>query len=121
MWCISWNVRGLGSAVKIRKIFGLVRSYNLEILLLQETMKTAWSEEEVRKLWSDDEFEFEWVEADGKSGGLLTVWDSNCFVKTTVFKKKIFLSITGIWKAKDVRINLVNMYCPCKSEDQNVV
>ncbi|KAK8600994.1 hypothetical protein V6N12_050839 [Hibiscus sabdariffa] len=109
MRCISWNVRGLGSAVKVRKVNSLVRGYDLEIMLLQETMKTVWSEEEVRKLLIDDEFEFEWVEADDKSGGLLIVWDRNCFVKTIVFKKKNFLSITEFYLELKMRAGLLVM------------
>ncbi|KAL4386049.1 hypothetical protein GQ457_09G019740 [Hibiscus cannabinus] len=53
-----------------------------------ETMKAVWLDEKVRKLWIDDEFEFGCVEVVRKSRVLLTVWDSNYFVKTTVLRNK---------------------------------
>ncbi|KAK9031483.1 hypothetical protein V6N11_032860 [Hibiscus sabdariffa] len=77
----------MGSTIKTRNVNSLVKSFRVKILFIQETKKTSWSMEEIRILWADDEFDFLWVESDGKSGGLLVVWDRNWFSTINVTKK----------------------------------
>ncbi|KAL4384284.1 hypothetical protein GQ457_15G029320 [Hibiscus cannabinus] len=91
MKCVSWNARGMGSNGKMMITSGMVKSQKVEVLLLQETKKTEWSAEEIRKIWSDDDFEFRMVEADGRSGR---------------------------WIRLDVQVKIVNVYAPCSVAEQ---
>ncbi|KAK9028414.1 hypothetical protein V6N11_068219 [Hibiscus sabdariffa] len=49
-----------------------------------ETKKENWTVDEVRKLWHHDEFEFRAVDSCGRSGGVITIWDRNCFSEVSV-------------------------------------
>ncbi|KAL4380092.1 hypothetical protein GQ457_02G021450 [Hibiscus cannabinus] len=57
----------------------------------------------------------------GKSGGLLVVWDINWFSMINVTKNQRFISITGKWSKLDTLVNLVNVYAPCTLADQEKV
>ncbi|KAK8618866.1 hypothetical protein V6N13_132844 [Hibiscus sabdariffa] len=51
------------------------------MLLLQETKKKEEEigEREVGRIWQNDEFRFLVASSEGKSGGLLTIWDTSKF------------------------------------------
>ncbi|KAK8509041.1 hypothetical protein V6N12_054069 [Hibiscus sabdariffa] len=76
----KFEARGMGSYGKMMIVSRLVKSQRVDVFRFQEMKKiTEWSVEEIRKLWPDDKFDFKAVEADGRSGGLVTLWDRNCF------------------------------------------
>ncbi|KAK8501623.1 hypothetical protein V6N12_034023 [Hibiscus sabdariffa] len=106
---VIWNVRGLGTDLKLNAVKKLVREQQVQVLLLQETKKTAISEDEVRKLWVD-EFHFRVGNAVGRSGGLLTLWDKNCFRLGKVSIQDRIISVSGVWIPKDVQVTIINIY-----------
>ncbi|KAL4309158.1 hypothetical protein GQ457_01G002270 [Hibiscus cannabinus] len=98
-----------------RRTLELGKKFGLKIKGSEEE---AWSAEEIRKIWSDDDFEFRMGEADGRSGGLVTIWDRNCFTLESVCQNKNFLAITGRWIRLDVQVKIVNVYAPCSVAEQ---
>ncbi|KAK8505561.1 hypothetical protein V6N12_038302 [Hibiscus sabdariffa] len=109
------NASGMGLNGKMMIVSRLVKSQRVEVLFLQETKKPEWSVEEIRKLWSDDEFEFKAVEADGRSGSLVTIWDRNCFTLENVCQSSRFLSIMGRWTKLDAQVKDVKCMLPSES------
>ncbi|KAL4341050.1 hypothetical protein GQ457_08G035770 [Hibiscus cannabinus] len=73
MRIISWNVRGMSSDVKVSAIRKLIRSFRIDMILIQETKKEVFDISEIHKLWFDDEFGFKFSASVGRSGGLLTI------------------------------------------------
>ena len=71
---ISWNCRGLGSALKEAAMKDLVQIHNPEILLVQETKM-----EESATLQAGNQF---WKKGPGignSSRGIATFWDSTLY------------------------------------------
>ncbi|KAL4333560.1 hypothetical protein GQ457_07G011560 [Hibiscus cannabinus] len=113
MKILTWNWFG-------RKMYGYQKigaGSEVEVLL-HETNKVTWSKKEVRKLWPDDEFDFRMVESDGRAGGLISIWDTNCFRAESEIVNSIFFLITGKWIQSDTLVNLINMYVPCVASNQ---
>ncbi|KAK8532154.1 hypothetical protein V6N13_131489 [Hibiscus sabdariffa] len=53
---LSWNVRGMGSVVKLKALRRILFEQKLEIAFIQETKEEAISEEEISSMWYDVEF-----------------------------------------------------------------
>ncbi|KAL7248437.1 hypothetical protein ACSBR2_003212 [Camellia fascicularis] len=51
----------------------------MDMVLLQETKKSAGDESVVRSLWPFDSMEFMVVDAEGSAGGLLCIWRPEVF------------------------------------------
>lgn len=76
---LSWNIRGLGSNLKKRFVNELIKSRKPDIMFVQETkieiMHTDW----VERMWDNNNMDFMFVEAESASGGLVTMWNRDCF------------------------------------------
>ncbi|KAK8714352.1 hypothetical protein V6N13_149545 [Hibiscus sabdariffa] len=65
MRILTWNVRGMGSDVKISVVRGMVRLHRIDLLFIHETIKVDVKEKLVRRVWKDDGFEFRFSAAEG--------------------------------------------------------
>ncbi|KAK5786932.1 hypothetical protein PVK06_041582 [Gossypium arboreum] len=86
---------------------------------LSETKMEMISKEEVRKLWRDDNCEFRFIAANGKSGGLLTMWSIDDFLVSNVWCDDRVLIIEGKWVKEDLEAVLVNIYAPNIATEQS--
>ncbi|KAK9053898.1 hypothetical protein SSX86_024973 [Deinandra increscens subsp. villosa] len=64
------------------------------------------------RLWGRGDFGWEFVNARGKSGGLLSVWDNSKFKFLKPIKDANFLIISGSIDGGRVILNVVNVYSP---------
>ncbi|KAE8696464.1 hypothetical protein F3Y22_tig00110670pilonHSYRG00065 [Hibiscus syriacus] len=118
MKILSWNIRGMGSAVKISELRRIIRFHKIEFALIQETKKEVFNEVEIGCMWSDDDFEFRFSKAIGKSGGLLSIWDKNRFkVESSIINDR-FILISGNYTVDNSSVSIVNVYAPCEGRDQ---
>lgn len=78
MKIVSWNIKGLGDYSKQLAVKHLNMKINPELVLIQETKKEAFKVEAIKKLWSSKDIGWSFVEAYGRSGGLLLImWDES--------------------------------------------
>ncbi|KAJ0535621.1 putative RNA-directed DNA polymerase [Helianthus annuus] len=118
---ISWNIRGLGSASKGNWIKNLKVANEVGFLMIQETQFQSFGGVDVSRLWGSRDFDYDVVDAVGRSGGLLSVWDSKIFTKTSVIKRRYILVVSGYLKNDGQKVSLVNVYCPQKLVDKRMV
>ncbi|GMP50136.1 hypothetical protein CsSME_00043071 [Camellia sinensis var. sinensis] len=71
----SWNARGLGRLEKRRKVKKSIADRKVDIILLQETKISVINSDLVKSLWPGDHMEFMAVDAVGRAGGLLCIWN----------------------------------------------
>ncbi|GMP39143.1 hypothetical protein CsSME_00010098 [Camellia sinensis var. sinensis] len=71
----SWNIRGIDRPEKIRKIKKSILERKVDIILIQETKKSEVNIGLIRSKWPGDQFEFMAVDAVGRAGGLLCIWN----------------------------------------------
>jgi mannosylglycoprotein endo-beta-mannosidase len=109
----SFNIRGLGSRVKRKKIRDLVRGEKLDFLAIQETKMESISEAFVNSLWGSCDCDWAYLPAEGNSGGILSIWNK---VKTSLVFTFIGVGFVGV--CLDIvnesrRCFVVNVYAKC--------
>lgn len=108
----------MGKSSWVRK---LKVSNEVGFIMLQETQFQSLEGVDVSRLWGSGEFEFEYVDATGRSGGLISIWNPKVFVKTSIFKSRSMLVVSGYMKHDGQKVSYVNVYCPQKLVDKRVV
>nr|GEY05385.1 RNA-directed DNA polymerase, eukaryota [Tanacetum cinerariifolium] len=68
-----------------------------------------------------DAFDYASCPSTGRSGGLVSVWDTNSFTMTNVFPFEIVLIVEGFWISTKLYCFMVNVYAPKMKKDFNVV
>ena len=72
------------------------KKFAVDFIGLQETHVSGMSSSEVSSLWGCGGLEFDSVDAVGRSGGLVNMWNGKVFKKTASVKGRYFLLTTGI-------------------------
>lgn len=83
MKIVSWN-----TALK-----HLLKKINLDLVLIQETKRDLFDIDFIKSLWSSKDVGWVFVEAYGKSGGILTMWDESKILVIEVLKGGYSLSV----------------------------
>ncbi|XP_028104164.1 uncharacterized protein LOC114303229 [Camellia sinensis] len=107
----SWNTRGIGRPEKRRKIKKGVVERKVDIILLQETKKSKISISLIRSMWPGDRFEFLAVDAVGRAGGLLCIWNPAVFQLMDSCCNHSFLLLSGTLFSSFPCV-IVNVYAP---------
>ena len=79
MLAISWNVKGLGKGEKKRRVRRLVEAHKSGILFLQETKLRSFDDRLVKALGGSVFNRGLAKDADGASGGLVSLWNDQLF------------------------------------------
>ncbi|KAK2372032.1 DNA-(apurinic or apyrimidinic site) endonuclease [Trifolium repens] len=79
MKLISYNIRGLGGKAKKSDIRKIILQNSPDLVCIQETKAEKLDRRTCTSLWGSYEFDFVFKEADGRSGGLLTIWGLKSF------------------------------------------
>jgi hypothetical protein len=117
----SFNVRGLGSRVKRKKIADLVRTEKLDFLALQETKMEVISDSLVHNLWGNSDCCWAFVPSVGSSGGILSIWRKQYSVLLFSFFGEGFLGVCLDWGVIPQRIFLINIYSKCDLSAKRVL
>lgn len=79
MICLSLNVRGIGEGYNVSWVRRLSMKYRISFMGVQETQLSDENNIDVVGCWYNGEFGFAATPSTGRSGGLLSVWDSKLF------------------------------------------
>ncbi|KAI3814944.1 hypothetical protein L1987_14593 [Smallanthus sonchifolius] len=109
--CIGIDLTGHEGLVRA-VIQGLKTSLGAHFISLQETKIGGKSEFKFHRFWGKTIFEPDYVEAVGSSGGIVCIWDPGVFTRSSSFKHRHFLVISGTLKLSGVQLNVVNVYAP---------
>ncbi|GMP41576.1 hypothetical protein CsSME_00011624 [Camellia sinensis var. sinensis] len=92
----SWNIRGIGRPEKRRKIKKSILERKVDIILIQETKKSEVNIGLIRSMWPGDQFEFMTVDAAGRAGGLLCIWNPKRILTKSGIYMREFGALAGI-------------------------
>ncbi|KAA3480295.1 Transcriptional regulator ATRX [Gossypium australe] len=98
MRIVSWNVRGLGTEVKIAMVRRLVSKHRVDVCFLQESKLVIVSGDLIRRIWGDDDFDFRYAGALGRSGegnSLSERWDG---VLINVYAPNLLSEQRSFWE-----------------------
>jgi hypothetical protein len=76
MICLYFNAHGVGGAPKILSLKRLVKSFSLDIIFIQEIMRSCSKAWECFSMWLKD-WSYNTLEFDGMSEGILMAWNSS--------------------------------------------
>ncbi|XP_016178406.1 uncharacterized protein LOC107620802 [Arachis ipaensis] len=117
----SWNVRGLAGTEKLSMVKNFRKKFNVHVLGLIETKKEVMTKFEVVQLWGNDGVGWEFVEAEGASGGLLLMWDSTVFNLSSCYKGARWLCVDGVLLKNNFRCAFCLVYGEHDREEKLVV
>lgn len=118
---ISWNIRGASKEANRSNVKTVVNEVKGNLLCLQETKSQNWPICKVHNLGLCNNVG--WVEsvAQGRSGGLLLVWEKDYFeVKETVVHRS-WIAVKGILSKTGAQFVCINVYAPQKSRDKSML
>jgi exonuclease III len=106
---------------KKKEIQKLIHSQRPDVICIQETKMEVVERSMCTWLWGSDEFGFTFKPAEGRSGGLLTIWNSNVLVsqKTSILNHTLWLE--GEWGAEKKKVNLMTVYAPCDTRRKRLL
>lgn len=93
MKIVSWNIKGLCKDEKRLKIKNFVQNHCPDMVCLQETKIQRFDPSMIKSLWSSKDIGWSTIDAIGKSGGILMMWDEVCICVKEVIKGGHTLSI----------------------------
>nr|GEW67386.1 RNA-directed DNA polymerase, eukaryota, reverse transcriptase zinc-binding domain protein [Tanacetum cinerariifolium] len=106
---MTFNSCGLG-ARKCKAISKLCNKHNISFLGIQKTHYLTIDPFKVKCLWGNFQFEHAVSPSVGRSGGILSVWDTTSFSKLNVFPFENCLIIEGRWLYSHLHCYMVNVY-----------
>ncbi|XP_021980119.1 uncharacterized protein LOC110876248 [Helianthus annuus] len=123
---LSLNIRGLGSGrfssdMKSAWVQKLRNVNEVGFLMLQETQFKSIGNLDVNKFWGSGDFQFEWVGASGRSGGIISFWDPKRFVLHSVVKNRWFVAIKGSIRDSGKICMVINVYSPQTLGDKRLL
>jgi exonuclease III len=92
MRIMNWNFRGLGRCGRTTQLKDYLRKEKIDIICLQETIKTEFTDHEIRSIKPGEMFHWNWVPAVGHSGGLLLGVKDNIFEVGSIDSGQFFIS-----------------------------
>ncbi|KAL8490614.1 hypothetical protein ACS0TY_022568 [Phlomoides rotata] len=115
---MTFNVRGLGKRMKRQEVRRIIKTNGIDMCCLQETKMEQMEHMSGGDLWPDREFEWVWREAEGRSGGLISIWNRKWFVKTSSWHSRRVLVVNGRWVEDNEEMVVINVYAPCDFADK---
>ncbi|XP_022006792.1 uncharacterized protein LOC110905209 [Helianthus annuus] len=104
------NIKGAGGVGKAKVVRGLLSKYGLNFIAIQETQFRDLPDRVIKRFWDNTAFDYIKVDADGRSGGLLSIWSPGVFKKNLDVKTQNFILVKGQVTGEQEEIIVVNVY-----------
>ncbi|KAL9681272.1 hypothetical protein QQ045_013054 [Rhodiola kirilowii] len=120
MHLLSWNIRGANGRKKQQAISALRRTRSMDMTFIQETKIGKHDERVVAAMWGGEKMCWRCVDAEGSSGGLLTIWDPGFMQLRDEVMGKGFIMVQGevMCDHQPALINFLNVYAPCGDKEK---
>ncbi|XP_068486341.1 uncharacterized protein [Phaseolus vulgaris] len=118
MIVVNLNIRGLGGGTKARYLSHTVLKEGAEILCLQETKTTSFSDARCFILWGS--CNIGWVHHEGinGAGSMITMWNKQAFEYGNHVVGTGFIAIEGYHLQAKRHCVVVNVYAACNIQDK---
>lgn len=83
MKILSYNARGVGKRAKRKEVKEYVKKFRVDLCCIQETKLSKMEEPICRAIWGNNSYDWVCKEAEGTTGGILTIWNPDCFCKSS--------------------------------------
>ncbi|XP_019435175.1 PREDICTED: uncharacterized protein LOC109341686 [Lupinus angustifolius] len=113
MNCASFNVRGLRSQLKRRRLMRLIATNKVDFVGLQETKLETCDDSCCYNISGSKDCDWKFNPSIGRSGGILSIWNNLKFSKIQTVRGNGFLAVHGIWLPGQFPCCMVNIYSSC--------
>lgn len=113
---LCWNIKGINSQLKWDALRNKIVESWCDIICIQETKRELFDLNYVKNFCPPSFDCFEYLPSVGASGGVITIWKSQCFTDTLAFMNEFSLSVEFASKHNNQTWVLTNVYAPCTSE-----
>nr|XP_043623555.1 uncharacterized protein LOC122595278 [Erigeron canadensis] len=72
----------------------------------------------LKSMWGNYSFNYVEAHANGRSGGVLSLWDPSSFVKSYTYSFDNFIVVKGTWMVNNCNCYMVNVYAPQSESDK---
>ncbi|KAL8480950.1 hypothetical protein ACS0TY_027463 [Phlomoides rotata] len=110
MKVMTFNVRSMGNKMKRQEVRRIIKETGVDMCCLQETKLDHLEERLGSELWPGKDFDWVGGEAEGRAGGLISIWNRKAFVKTSSWHHKGLLVVNGRWSGDNVQMVILNVY-----------
>lgn len=109
---VSWNIRGFANHISKFNIKSVIIETRAKILCIQETKIHLWCEKSIKSPGVGKNVG--WLEAPsvGLSGGIIIVWDKDCFIVIEAMVKHFWIGIKGYCVQSKIEFACINVYAP---------
>lgn len=121
MKILSFNVRGLGKRVKRRELRETLKNHKIDFCCLQETKEENMSNRICKSIWWDHAYDWASLDAEGNSGGVLSIWNDRVFGKVSAWWAKGVLVVNGFLREEGSQVCILNIYAPCSYPEKVVL
>ncbi|GJW54488.1 hypothetical protein Tco_0098573 [Tanacetum coccineum] len=97
---------------------GLDKKSKIHFLGLQESMSNEDNRFLIQSMWGHSTFDYALNKANGKSGGIVAIWDTSKFHMTSSIIGDGFLALTGKWLSIDIDCLFIVVYAPTSSKQK---
>lgn len=112
MKMISWNIKGIGNEFKRRELKGRLDREKPDFVCVQGTKKEMIQARLCQAIWGSTGFDWAFRASSGRLEGMLCIWNSSMFHKSSVCEGEGFLYVKGIWGNSNFPCAIVNIYSP---------
>nr|XP_043619830.1 uncharacterized protein LOC122591636 [Erigeron canadensis] len=102
----------LGGFVILRKLIGSENCYQITKSLFYVCRKLIIVIHTLTYLWNNNPFNVSGVEAQGRSGGIISIWDLSIFKVSNTLKLQNAVVLSGYITGDTTIINIANVYAP---------
>ncbi|XP_051185446.1 uncharacterized protein [Lolium perenne] len=112
MRALIYNIRGFGEQGCRTQLKSCIRGERVDIIGLQETIKMEFSAAELRSLGFAGQFAWNWLPAEGHSGGMLLGFCDDCFEVGAWRQGTFFISVTVLQRKNNMKWCFFRVYGP---------
>lgn len=109
---LSINICGTGCAFKLKRLNHILWKNKVNFLCLQESKMADSDLFRVKNIWGNYQFGYVESLANGRSGGILSIWDPNSFELVDSVIHENFVIVKGKWIATSFDCYIINIYAP---------
>ncbi|KAL8493542.1 hypothetical protein ACS0TY_024657 [Phlomoides rotata] len=99
----------MGKRMKRQEVKRIIKENGVDMCCLEETKLEQLEDRFGFDIWSGKDFDWTWREAEGRSGGLISIWNRKAFEKTMV---------NGRWIVDNEDMVILNVYAPCGNAEK---
>ncbi|GKV29208.1 hypothetical protein SLEP1_g38154 [Rubroshorea leprosula] len=117
-WKIEANMHAVSGREdgKKRELRELLIKEKVEFVAIQESKLEHVDKKLCRSIWGFENMDWIAKQAEGQSGGLISIWNSDVFRKHKNFEGDGYIAVFGFWGLEGTPVNIVNVYAPCEMQ-----